>query len=193
MRIELSEHLTTKKLLRAVAPSVIMMLFTSIYGIVDGIFVSNFVGEKAFAAVNLIMPFMMAFGSIGFMLGTGGSALVGKTLGEGNPERAKQLFTMMVIFTAIIGVTISVVGIITLPYLAAGIGAQGETLSDCILYGDILFVGQTAFMLQNVFHSFFIVAEKPKLGLYVSLAAGVTNMILDALFVAGFGWGLTGA
>ena len=167
-RIQLSDHFTTSRILRFAAAPIIMMVFTSIYSVVDGFFVSNFAGKQAFAAVNLIMPFLQAFGCIGFMLGTGGSALVAMTLGTGNKKRANELFSMLVCATA-------------------------ELLDDCILYGTIITVFQTAFMLQFLFQSFFITAEKPKLGLFFTVAAGLTNMVLDFVFVGVMGLGITGA
>ena len=193
MKIQLSDHFTYKMLLRFVLPSIIMMVFTSIYGVVDGLFVSNFVGKTPFAAVNLVMPFIMIFGGIGFMFGTGGSALVAKTMGEGDKHRANQYFTMMIAVTLICGVIISTVGVIYMEPISIFLGADEEMLADCVLYGRIVLAFNTAFMLQNVFQSFLIAAEKPKLGLWITVAAGVTNMVLDALFMAVFHWGVAGA
>ena len=193
MKIQLSDHFTYKMLLRFVLPSIIMMVFTSIYGVVDGLFVSNFVGKTPFAAVNLVMPFIMIFGGIGFMFGTGGSALVAKTMGEGDRHRANQYFTMMIVMTLICGVIISIVGVIYMEPISIFLGADEEMLADCVLYGRIVLAFNTAFMLQNVFQSFLIAAEKPKMGLWITVAAGVTNMVLDALFMAVFGWGVAGA
>lgn len=194
MKIQISEHFTFKKLLKFVYPAVIMMVFTSVYGVVDGIFVSNFAGEKAFAAVNLIMPVLMIFASFGFMIGTGGSALISKTLGENQPERARAIFSMLIYATAILGGVMTVVGIFTLRPLAILLKADKEgILHECELYGFINMCGITLFMLQNVFQSFFPLAEKPKLGLAVIVCAGVTNAILDAVFVAGCKMGLVGA
>ena len=193
MKIQLSDHFTYKMLLRFVLPSIIMMVFTSIYGVVDGLFVSNFVGKTPFAAVNLVMPFIMVFGGIGFMFGTGGSALVAKTMGEGDKHRANQYFTMMIAATLICGVIISTLGVIFMEPISVFLGAGAEMLPDCVLYGRIVLAFNTAYMLQNVFQSFLIAAEKPKLGLAATVAAGVTNMVLDALFVAVFHWGIAGA
>lgn len=193
MKIQLSEHFTFQKLLRFVLPSIVMMVFTSIYGVVDGIFVSNFVGSVPFAAVNLIMPFIMAFGAIGFMLGTGGSAIVAKTMGEGKEKRANQYFSMIIYVNIIVGVLLSVIGILTIRPIAVWLGANEAMLGDAVLYGRILLIGNAAFLLQNSFQSFFAVAEKPKTGLMVTVGAGVTNMVLDFLFVAVFGWGVAGA
>ena len=192
MKIQLSDHFTYKMLLRFVLPSIIMMVFTSIYGVVDGLFVSNFVGKTPFAAVNLVMPFIMIFGGIGFMFGTGGSALVAKTMGEGDKHRANQYFTMMIVVTLICGVIISTVGVIYMEPISIFLGADEEMLADCVLYGRIVLAFNTAFMLQNVFQSFLIAAEKPKMGLWITVAAGVTNMALDALFMAVFRWGVAG-
>lgn len=193
MKIQLSDHFTYKMLLRFVLPSIIMMVFTSIYGVVDGLFVSNFVGKTPFAAVNLVMPFIMIFGGIGFMFGTGGSALVAKTMGEGDKHRANQYFTMMIVVTLICGVIISTVGVIYMEPISIFLGADEEMLADCVLYGRIVLAFNTAFMLQSVFQSFLIAAEKPKLGLWITVAAGVTNMALDALFMTVFRWGVAGA
>lgn len=193
MRIQLSGHFTYKKLLRFVMPSIIMMIFTSIYGVVDGLFVSNYVGKTAFAAVNLIMPFLMGISALGFMIGTGGSAIAAKALGEGKKEKANEYFSMMVWVTVIGGLSLAVLGFLFLRPIASALGAEGALLDNCILYGRILLVSLTPFMLQNVFQSFFVTAEKPKLGLYAIIAAGVTNMILDFLFIAVFRWGLAGA
>ena len=193
MKIQLSDHFTYKKLLRFVLPSVVMMVFTSIYGVVDGLFVSNFAGKTAFAAINLVMPFVMVLGGIGFMIGAGGTALVSKILGEGDRERANRCFSMMVLLTLILGVLLSVVGVLFMRPVARFLGATDGMMDDCVLYGRIVTGFTVTFMLQNVFQSFLIAAEKPHLGLAATVAAGVTNMALDALFVAGFGWGVAGA
>ena len=193
MRIQLSDHFTTGKLLRFVAPSIVMMIFTSVYGVVDGLFVSNFVGKTAFAAVNLIFPLLMILGALGFMIGTGGSALVARTLGEGDSGRAQRYFSMLVYVTIGGGIVFSVLGLLFLRPIAVLLGAQGAMLEDCVVYGGILLAGQTMFMLQNVFQSFLITAEKPHFGLGVTVAAGLTNIILDFLFIAVFRWGVAGA
>lgn len=193
MRIQLSEHFTFKKLLRFIMPTVIMMIFTSIYTVVDGLFVSNFVGKTAFAAVNLIMPVLMAFGALGFMVGAGGSALVAKVLGEGDKNKANAYFSMLIYFMIGAGLVLSVIGEIIIEPLSAALGAKDEMLADCVLYGRIVIASQTAFMLQNVFQSFFATAEKPKLGLAIVVTAGVSNAVLDALFIVAFQWGLAGA
>lgn len=193
MKIQLSEHFTYNKLLRFVFPSIVMMIFTSIYSVVDGLFVSNFVGKTALASINLILPFLMGLSALGFMIGTGGSAIVAKTLGEGDPKRANAYFSMLVYVTAIGGILLALLGMLLVPSVASLLGAEGELLSNCILYGRINFISLPAFMLQNVFQSFFVTAEKPKLGLAVIITAGVTNMILDLLFVGILGFGLPGA
>ena len=180
-------------LIRFVMPSVIMMIFTSVYGIVDGLFISNFVGKTSFAAINLIYPALNIIGAIGFMLGAGGTAFVGKTLGEGKRQTANRYFSMLIWSGAAIGAAAAVLGIIFLPNLAAALGAGESMTGDCVLYGRVILVAMPFFILQNMFQSFFIVAEKPKLGLLVTVAAGVTNMVLDALFVAVFRWGILGA
>ena len=192
-QIQLSDHFTYQKLLRFVLPSIVMMVFTSIYGVVDGLFVSNFAGKTPFAAINLVMPFIMVLGGIGFMIGTGGTALVSKVLGEGEPEKAKRYFTMMILFTLLVGAVLTVFGVTMMEKVARFFGATDEMLHDCVLYGRIVISFTAAFMLQNVFQSFLIAAEKPKLGLIATVAAGVTNMALDALFIAGFHWGVAGA
>ncbi len=193
MRIGLSEHFTYKKLLKFVAPSIIMMTFLSVYSVVDGLFVSNFVGSDAVAAINYIFPVFMVFGSIGFMLGAGGSALVSKTLGEGDKEKANEYFSMLVYVTAGIGVVIALAGQFAVPEIAKLFGAEGVIYDYCVLYGRVLLSAQPFFILQNIFQSFFVTAEKPRLGLIVTAVAGGINIILDAVFVAGFKWGLAGA
>ena len=191
--IQLSDHFTYRKLLQFVFPSIVMMIFTSIYGVVDGLFVSNYAGKTAFAAINLVMPFIMVLGGIGFMIGTGGTALVSKILGEGDGEKARRYFSMMILFTVLVGLILTVLGVVFMEPVALFLGATPEMLADCVLYGRIVNAFTAAFMLQNVFQSFLIAAEKPKLGLAATVAAGVTNMVLDALFVAVFHWGIAGA
>lgn len=193
MKIKLSDHFTYSKLLRFVFPSIIMMVFTSIYGVVDGLFVSNFAGKTAFASINLVMPFVMILGGIGFMIGTGGTALVSKVLGEGKKEKANEIFTMMIFFTLLLGALLSVIGVISMPWVAKFLGATEEMMADCVIYGRIVTGFTVAFMLQNVFQSFLIAAEKPKLGLLATVLAGITNMALDAIFIIVFKWGVAGA
>ena len=193
MKIQLSDSFDYRKLLRFTFPSIIMMIFTSIYGVVDGFFVSNFVGKTSFAAVNFIMPFLMILGAVGFMFGTGGSAIIAITMGTGDRERANRLFSLFVYASAACGIMIAVPGILFIRPVAALLGAEGTMLDDCVRYGRIILTALPAFILQYEFQSFFITAEKPQLGLGVTVAAGVTNMVLDALFVGAFRWGLTGA
>ena len=193
MKIQLSDQFTYKKLIRFTMPSIIMMIFTSIYGVVDGIFVSNYVGKTPFAALNLIMPFLMIFSAIGFMIGTGGSALVAMTLGEGDRKRANRLFSMLIYITIAAGIFFTVLGLILMRPVARLLGAEGEMLEYCMEYGGIIMPALTFFMLQNTFQSFLVTAEKPQLGLAVTVAAGCTNIVLDALFVAVFRWGPAGA
>ena len=193
MKIQLSDHFTYKKLFRFTLPSIAMMIFTSIYGVVDGFFVSNYVGETPFAAINFIMPFIMILGAFGFMFGTGGSALCSKTMGEGDTVRANRLFSMIIYVSLITGAVIAVLGIIFVKSLAHALGADGEMLESCALYGSIILAAIPAFMLQMEFQSFFVLAEKPQMGLITTIAAGVTNMVLDWLFIAIFEWGVAGA
>ncbi len=193
MNIQLSEHFNYGKLIKFTLPSIIMMVFTSIYGVVDGFFVSNIVGKTPFAAVNFIMPILMVLAAPGFMFGTGGSALIAKTMGEGKGEKANNLFSFFVFCTFVTGVVISVLSIIFLPQIAKSFGAEGQMLNDCIIYGRINLAALPFFMLQLEFQTFFVTAEKPQLGLYSTIVAGVTNIILDALLMAVFRWGIVGA
>ncbi len=191
--IQLSDHFTLGRLFRFCLPSVVMMVFTSIYGVVDGYFVSNFVGKTPFAAVNLIMPFLMILGGVGFMIGTGGSALVAKYLGEQNNDQACRVFSMMLIVTLILGVSTSALGFIFAENVAQLLGADSELLPYCVTYARTCLIFNTMFMLQNVFQSFLVTAERPKMGLAVVIAAGCTNMLLDFLFIAVFELDVVGA
>lgn len=193
MKINLSDHFTYKKLLKFVMPTIFMMIVTSVYGIVDGFFVSNFVGKNAFAAVNLIMPVLMAIGAFGFMIGTGGSALVAKTLGEGDKEKANRYFSMLIYITVIFSVVVTVAGYIFMPQIANALGASSLIIDDCILYGRILILTIGFFMLQNSFQSFLVTAEKATFGLVISIASGVCNIVLDFLLVYVFDFGIYGA
>ena len=193
MTIQLSDHFTYKKLLRFTFPSIIMMIFTSIYGVVDGVFVSNFVGKTPFAAVNFIMPFLMILGAVGFMFGTGGSALIAKTMGENKLKKANELFSLFVYVSFVLGIVIAGFSFFLIRPIAQLMGAKGILLDQCVLYGRIVILAVPCFILQMEFQSFFITAEKPNLGLYVTIISGVANMILDALFMAVFHWGLAGA
>lgn len=191
--IALSERFDYKKLIRITFPSVVMMIFTSIYIVVDGFFVSNFTGKSEFAAVNFILPFLLILGSVGFMFGTGGSALIGKALGEGDREKANRTFSMLVYISIAVGVVLTALGMLLIRPFAAFLGATGELLENCVLYGRVYLIGIVAYILQFEFQCFLSTAQKPKLGLYITIAAGLTNIILDALLVAVFPFGLVGA
>lgn len=191
--IQLSDHFTYGKLLRFVMPSILMILCMSVYSIVDGFFVSNFVSKTAFAAVNLMMPVLMGVATIGFMIGTGGSAVVSKTLGEGDKARANQYFTMLILFAFVISAVLAVIGFLFAPQIAIGFGAKKEMLKDCILYSRILFVVTPLFVLQQAFQSFYVAAQKPELSLKISIFAGLTNMLLDYLLIVPLQMGLAGA
>ncbi len=191
--IQLSDHFDYKRLLRFTLPSIVMMIFTSIYSVVDGFFVSNFAGKTPFAAVNFIFPVLMILGCVGFMFGTGGSALIAKTMGEGDRKRANDIFSLLVYGGAVSGVVLAAVGIVLMPKLAAMLGAEGELLANSIVYGRIVLCALPFFTLQMEFQCLFVTAEKPKLGLGVTVAAGVTNMVLDALFVGARRGGRVGA
>lgn len=193
MKIKLSSHFSYGKILKLVAPSIAMMVFVSIYGVIDGLFVSNFVGKTPFAAVNLVMPFLMVLGALGFMIGTGGSAIVSQTLGEGDKDKANRYFSFLVYVTFILGVVLAVLGEIFLPDIARFLRADESMLPYCVSYGRIIILALPFFMLQNVFQSFFTTAEKPALGFIVTVIAGFTNIIFDAVFVAGLSLGVEGA
>lgn len=191
--IQLSDHFTYRKLFRFTLPSIVMMVFTSIYSVVDGFFISNYAGKIAFAALNLIYPFLMILGGMGFMIGTGGTALVARCLGTGNREQANRYFSMMIELTVSLGAVLTAVGLLFMEPIARLLGATEQMVPDCVLYGRIVIAFNVAFMLQNVFQSFLIAAERPKLGLIATVCAGVTNMVLDALLVGVLRWGLAGA
>lgn len=191
--IQLSDHFTRKRLLRFSLPSIVMMVFTSIYGVVDGYFVSNYTGKTPFAAVNLIMPFLMILGGVGFMFGTGGGALIAKTMGEGKAEKADKLFSMTVYASILCGLVLTAVGLLFLRPFAQLMGAEGELLENSLLYGTINLIALPFYILQYEFQCLFATAEKPKLGLYVTVASGVANMVLDWLLVAVLPFGLAGA
>ena len=191
--IELSDHFTLPKLLRFTLPSVCMMIFTSIYLVIDGFFVSNYVGKTALAAVNMVYPIIMILGSIGFMFGSGGSALVAAMLGEGEKEKAKKTFTLMYIFPMALGSVVSIPAFIFIPDICVLMGAQGQLLSDCLIYGRFLLVTVVLFIVQMESQIFFVTAERPKLGLMATILGCGSNIILDALFCAVFKWGIEGA
>jgi len=193
MNIQLSDHFTYKRLLRFTLPSIAMMIFTSIYGVVDGIFVSNFAGKTSFAAVNLIMPYLMVFGTLGFMVGTGGTALISMRLGMKQKEKANELFSLLTAVCAIGGVILTVLSIVFMRPAAIALGATGRMLEDCVTYGSIVQLALTAYVLQYAFQSFCVTAEVPGLSLKMTVAAGLCNIVLDALFVAVFRWGLVGS
>lgn len=193
MGIQLSDHFTYSRLFRFTLPSIVMLIFSSLYGVVDGFFVSNFVGKEAFTAVNFIMPFLMILGAIGFLFGTGGGALIARTMGEGNPELANRQFSLVVYVSLGIGVILTVLGFWLLRPVASFLGAEGVLLEDCVRYGRVILLANPAYILQYEFQCLFATAQKPKLGLYVTVASGLTNVVLDALFVAVFPWGLEGA
>ena len=193
MRIPLSSHFTYKKLLTFVMPSTLMMIVSSVYSIVDGFFVSNCVGKNAFASLNLIFPVIMALAAFGFMIGTGGSALIAKTLGEGEPKKANEIFSMLVLVLALGGAAVSMLFFVFLRPVSYAVGADEATVDGCVLYGRILLVSLPLFMLQNSFQSFLATAEKPGFGLKVMVFAGLTNVVLDFLLVYVFPFGLAGA
>ena len=191
--MDFSGHYNYRRLLRFTFPSIVMLVFTSIYGVVDGFFVSNFVGKTPFAAVNFIYPLLIMLGSVGFMFGTGGTALISKTMGEGDFKKANETFSMLVWTSAILGVVLAALGFFLLRPVASAMGAEGEMLAGCELYGGIILLSLPFYVLQYEFQCLFATAGKPKLGLFVTVAAGVTNMALDALFTAVLPWGLAGA
>ena len=193
MKIQLSDHFTYKRLFRFVWPSIIMMVFSSIYGVVDGLFVSNFAGDNALASINIVMPMLMILSAVGFMLGTGGSAEVAKTMGEGRDDDANSYFTILTIAVVVIGIITSVGAIFFIRPLCYFMGSSDLLIEYCVIYSIICLIGNTPYMLQMFFQTFFITAEKPKLGMILTIASGVTNMVLDWLFVAVFDWGLAGA
>ena len=193
MHIKLSDHFTYGKLLCFTMPSIVMMIFTSIYGVVDGIFVSNFAGKTPFAAINLIMPYIMLLGTAGFMLGTGGTALISKTLGMGDKKKANEIFSMLTVVCVIAGIVLTAISLVLLRPVAVFLGAEGQILEDCITYGMIVLPASTAFILQFAYQSFCVTAEKAKLSLIMTVVSGICNIVLDALFVAVFSGGLKGA
>lgn len=193
MTIQLSEHFTYKKLIRYVLPSIFMMIFTSLYSIIDGFFVSNFVGKSAFAAINLMMPIIMGVSTIGFMLGTGGSAIVSKTLGEGDKGKANKYFSMIVYIAIFLGIVFSIIGFFVSKPIAIRLGAEGSLLENSVIYAQLLFIFIPLYMLQVMFQSFFVVAEKPHYSLRITLAAGFANIILDYVFIGLFNWGIASA
>ena len=193
MKIQLSDHFTYTKLIRFTIPSILMMIFISVYSVVDGFFVAKFVGPTPFAAVNIIWPFVMILGSIGFMLGSGGSALVAKTLGEGHPLKANRIFSLLIYSTIVCSTVLAVLGLLIIKPLIKFFGVEEQLLADCMTYAYILMPAVPVLMLQVIFHTFMVTAERPQLGLIITVAAGVVNFILDAVFILGLKWGLSGA
>lgn len=193
MKIKLSDHFSYARLLRFVLPSIVMVLITSVYSIVDGFFVSNILGKTAFAAVNLIMPGVYAIGALGFMIGTGGTALVSMTLGEGNKKQANAYFSMLILLLVAAGVIFSILTFLFMPQIATFLGANAAMLTDCVLYGRVLTASSVFFLLQAAFQSFLVAAEKPVFGLVISIASGITNVVLDFLFIYVFQGGILGA
>ena len=193
MRIQLSDHFTYKKLLRFVLSPILMMVFMSIYGVIDGLFISNFVGKTAFAAVNLIMPVLMILGSIGFMIGTGGTAIVSRLLGEGDKEKANKYFSLFIFVTLLGGIVFGGIGEILMPYIPKWLSSTEEMYDYCVLYGRIFLAAIPFFMLQNVFQAFFTTAEKPMLGFIVTAIAGCSNILLDGVLVGALSTGVWGA
>ena len=193
MNIQLSDHFTYGKLLRFTLPSIVMMIFSSIYGVVDGIFVSNYAGKIPFTAINLIMPYLMIFGTLGFMVGTGGTALISAKLGMGKKDEANDIFSMLTLVCVLGGVVLTVISMVFLRPAAMLLGAEGEVLENCVVYGYFVLPALTAYILQYAFQSFCVTAEKPNLSLAMMVVAGVCNIVLDALFVAVFHWWLIGA
>lgn len=193
MKIQLSDHFTYGKLLKFTLPSIVMMIFTSIYGVVDGIFVSNFVGKTALAAINLIWPYIMVIGTVGFMVGTGGTALISKTLGMGQKEKANEIFSMLTTVCIVSGAVLSALAIAFMEPVAKLLGAEGPMVPSCVVYGSILMASGPAYIIQFAFQSFCVTAEKANLSLTMTVVSGICNIVLDALFVAAFRWGLVGA
>ncbi len=193
MNIELSEHFTYRKLLKFTFPSIIMMVLASVYGVVDGFFISNYIGAEAFAAVNIVMPFLMIFGAVGFMVGTGGSALVSYTFGVGDSKKANETFSLLIYVLIGIGILFTLIGLVFLKPICSILGADEVMLPYCVNYGRIILWALVPFMLQNVFQSFLVTAERPNLGLYITIAAGVVNIVLDAVLVGSFRLGVEGA
>ncbi len=191
--IQISDHFNSARLLRYTAPTALMMAFTSVYGVVDGLFVSNFAGKEAFSALNLIFPFIMMLGAVGLMFGTGGTALVAKTLGEKDEKRANGIFSMIVYAILITGAVGAVVGLVGVRPIGEMLGASGSLLDAAVLYGAINAVGLPFLMMQQASQSFMSAAGKPRLGLFIIVGAGVANIVLDALFIVVFGWGIAGA
>ncbi|MBR2376413.1 MAG: MATE family efflux transporter [Clostridia bacterium] len=183
MNVQLSDHFSYGKLIKFTLPSIAMMIFSSIYGIVDGYFVSNFAGSTPFAAVNFIFPFIMIISTVGFMFGTGGTAIVAKTLGENDREKANEYFSLFTYISFGLGAVFSILAIIFIRPIATFLGASGALLENAVIYATILLIVMPFFILQLLFQSFFVTAEKPQLGFIVIVIAGISNIILDAVLV----------
>ena len=193
MPIKLSDKFTIRRLLKFVTPCIAMMVFTSIYGVIDGLFVSNYAGKTQFAGINIIWPFVMIVGSVGFMIGAGGTAIVSKTIGEGRHDDANKYFSFLIYMTIALGAALAVGGYFAVSPIATLLGAEGELHYYSALYGKILVIGIPLFMLQNVFQAFCTTAERPRFGFFVTLGAGLTNIVFDGVFVAALGMGIRGA
>lgn len=191
--IELSDNFGYKKLIKFTMASIFMVVFSSIYGVVDGFFVSNFAGKEAFTAVNFIVPFLYILASLGFMFGSGSSALIAKTMGEGDNKKSNEIFSLIIFISIALGILITIIGYIIVEPVALALGAKGELFYSSVYYAKIIMLALPAWFLQFEFQYLFITAEKPKLGFYFTLAAGITNMILDGIFVGVLGLGIGGA
>lgn len=193
MKIGLTGHYSVTRLVKTSLPLIAMMIVTSIYSVIDGYFVSNFAGSTEFASMNLVWPVLSLASAIGLMIGTGGSALVSKTLGEGDRRKAEGIFTMLVRVSIAVGCIVSVLLIVFMKDIVTALGAKGDMIPLAEEYGRIVSLGMVGFILQMEFQSFYMTAERPQLGTMMSIVSGVVNIALDALFIIAFGWGLEGA
>ena len=191
--MQFDTHFTVKKLLSAAFPLIVMMIFTSLYSVADGLFLSNFAGKEAFAAVNFIMPYLMFFPSTGFLFGSGGSALIAKRLGEKRDREADEIFTTLLGVSALTGLVLAILGLIFLRPVAELQGAEGALLQNSLLYGRIYLLGTPASVVQFEFESLYPASGKNKLGLWATVASGGLNIVLDAIFLGVFSWGIRGA
>jgi len=192
-RMQISDRFTFFRLIRFALPTIIMVIFTSLYGIVDGLFISNVVGDDAFTAVNLFLPVFYMLGSIGFLLGSGGCALIAKLFGQGDEHTARRMFSGLFIITAVTAATFTAIMIPVMPRVASALGAKGDVYGHCVTYGRIMLAGLVPFILQSFFQYYFAVADRPKLGLAITVAAGVTNMLGDFLLIYVADMGVVGA
>ena len=193
MSIQLSDHFTYRKLAAFVLPTIAMMVLTSVYTMVDALFISHYAGEIALAAVNFVFPVIMLLGGLGFMFGTGGTALVAKTFGQGDSTQARRYFTQITLLAALIGCAMATLGILFLPEVCLLLGGTQDIIPDAVLYGRIMLGFLPCCILQCSFQALLVAAEKPKMAFWLSVAGGVTNIALDLLFVVVFDWGLAGA